>query len=298
MVAQSACVQTQTYTGDQGTRLCADVGGSADAPTVILLHGGGQTRHAWGGAMKALIKAGFRVINLDCRGHGESQWAQDGDYRVGARSRDLQAIIDQQYQPFALVGASMGGITALHAACNSQLQIKTKRLRALALVDIVPRPSEDGVAHIKAFMQRHLDGFATVDQAIAAVAGYNPRKRAPSAQGIMKNLRKRENGRLYWHWDPALLQVEADQEGDEIYRRLSESEETRKLPTLLVRGLQSDVVDDKSIEEFKSVMAALEQIDIAEAGHMVVGDKNDIFNRAILDFLYQHLPQPNGVSAR
>ncbi|MEX1148268.1 MAG: alpha/beta fold hydrolase, partial [Sphingomonadales bacterium] len=55
---------------DSGVRLVGDVGGPPEGPAVVLMHGGGQTRHSWSGAMTALIDAGYRVVNFDARGHG------------------------------------------------------------------------------------------------------------------------------------------------------------------------------------------------------------------------------------
>src|ERR1700680_1885101 len=69
--------------------LVADVGGDPKAPPVVLLHGGGQTRHSWGGAMRALIAQGYYVINLDARGHGDSNWARDGNYSLDVLAADL-----------------------------------------------------------------------------------------------------------------------------------------------------------------------------------------------------------------
>jgi pimeloyl-ACP methyl ester carboxylesterase len=100
------------FESPDGLGLAADIGGPLDAPAVILLHGGGQTRHSWSGAMRRLIADGYHVVNFDARGHGESDWAPDGDYSLAARASDLNAVISTLRQPVALVGASMGGMTS------------------------------------------------------------------------------------------------------------------------------------------------------------------------------------------
>ena len=81
------------FRGATGLAIAADVGGDPSGPPVILLHGGGQTRHSWGTAFRALAAVGFHVINLDARGHGDSAWAPDGDYTLPALAADLQAVV-------------------------------------------------------------------------------------------------------------------------------------------------------------------------------------------------------------
>jgi alpha-beta hydrolase superfamily lysophospholipase len=80
---------TKHFIGANNIKLIGDVGGDAASPCVVLLHGGGQTRHSWRDAMQNLINRGFHVINMDARGHGDSQWAPDGDYSLDTLARDL-----------------------------------------------------------------------------------------------------------------------------------------------------------------------------------------------------------------
>ncbi|MBX9885844.1 MAG: alpha/beta hydrolase, partial [Novosphingobium sp.] len=180
--------------------LAADDLGPQDAPVVILLHGGGQTRHSWSGAATALAQRGYRVINFDARGHGESEWSAAGAYSLDDRVGDLEAIVGPLGRPFALVGASLGGATSIHASA------RVMRPAALVLVDIVPHPEPEGIDRIVTFMRAHPEGFATLDEAVDAVAAYNPERPRPrDPAGLMRNLRQREDGRLYWHWDPRIM---------------------------------------------------------------------------------------------
>src|SRR5271168_3362663 len=138
----------QRYAGAKGIGLAADVDGDPAAPTVILLHGGGQTRHSWGGAMRQLALRGYQVINLDARGHGDSQWASDGDYTLEVLAQDLESVIGTLRSRPALVGASMGGATALLVAGKNASNLAA----ALILVDVVPRIDTDGANKIRSFM--------------------------------------------------------------------------------------------------------------------------------------------------
>src|SRR5271157_1334596 len=104
-----------TFTGRDGNALAADVLGDLDAPPVVLFHGGGQTRHSWGTTLAALAGRGWRAYSVDLRGHGDSEWAPNGDYTLDAFAGDVLAIVDALGRPPALVGASLGGVASLAA---------------------------------------------------------------------------------------------------------------------------------------------------------------------------------------
>ena len=105
-----------------GLRLAADVGGPEDGPTVVLLHGGGQTRHSWAGTWRMLVDAGWRAWSFDLRGHGDSGWPDDGDYSLDAFADDVLAVARTLPQPPILVGASLGGLSSLVAVAESPVQ--------------------------------------------------------------------------------------------------------------------------------------------------------------------------------
>lgn len=278
--------QVQYETRD-GLTLRADAGGPDGAPLVILLHGGGQTRHSWSGAMRTLVDAGYRVINFDARGHGESDWAADGDYELDARGRDLKAIVGEDACPVALVGASMGGMTSFYAVGHSIVD----NVRALILVDIVLSPAAEGVGKIERFMKEHVSGFATLEEAAEAVAAYNPQRPRPgNPAGLMKNLRLRDDGRLYWHWDPRMLEIEPNPDTPDWTDQLLAVSDRVLVPTLLIRGGKSDIVDDEGVAEMCRLVPQTEVLDVAGAGHMVAGDKNDAFNSGVIDFLKRNMP--------
>ncbi|HEX4460350.1 MAG TPA: alpha/beta hydrolase, partial [Polyangia bacterium] len=268
---------------DDGLTLSADVGGDASAPPVILMHGGGQTRHSWAGAMRELVAAGYYVVNLDARGHGDSDWSARGDYRTAVQAEDLRAVIRQLPRRPAVVGASMGGMTALYAVGTAPTPIAD----ALVLVDIVPRVELVGADRIGHFMRAHPAGFATIDEAVDAVAAYNPHRPRPrDPSGLMRNLRRRDDGRLHWHWDPKFVaQTFESAEPPLLVGPLHEAADRVRIPTLLVRGLRSDLVSDRGIAELRTHLPQLEVLDISGAGHMVAGDKNDAFNDGVIAFL-------------
>ncbi|TDU32415.1 pimeloyl-ACP methyl ester carboxylesterase [Panacagrimonas perspica] len=277
--------QTRRYTGAQGLQLAADVGGDPAHPPVVMLHGGGQTRHSWGTAMRELVAQGFHVVNLDARGHSDSDWSPDADYELPTLAADLKAVIATLRSPPALVGASMGGATSLYAVGNTPEPIA----RALVMVDIVPRIEQAGGDKIGAFMRANPEGFATLEDAADAVAAYYPhRPRPKDPSGLMKNLRRRDDGRLHWHWDPQLFarpRKDRPPEPPRFTEQLLHACPGVHIPTLLVRGLNSDIVGDAGVAEFKQALPQLEVFDVVGAGHMVAGDRNDAFNHGVVSFL-------------
>lgn len=268
-----------------GIEVEADVGGDPAQPAVILLHGGGQTRHSWGGALHELLRQGFHVINLDARGHGNSGWAPDGDYSLEALADDLCAVIATLPSPPALVGASMGGCTALYAVGTRTAPLAS----ALVLVDVVPRINTEGGKKIADFMGARPDGFASLQEASDAVAAYNPhRPRPKDISGLMKNLRLRDDGRLHWHWDPQFFKTEKRMEPPQFAETLLAAAEHVRIPSLLVRGMQSDIVSEAGVQELREHLPSLVVYDVVGAGHMVAGDRNDAFNDGVIEFLQRH----------
>jgi pimeloyl-ACP methyl ester carboxylesterase len=129
------------------------------------------------------------------------------------------------------------------------------------------------------------NGFANLEEAANAVAGYLPhRPRPKDNSGLMKNLRLREDGRLHWHWDPRML----DGRGPRDFERMGRAAEALTIPTLLVRGQMSDVLSPEGARAFLDLAPHAEFVDIAGADHMVAGDRNDAFNAATFDFLERH----------
>lgn len=280
-------VTPRRYATRAGLSLAADVAGPDGAPVVVLLHGGGQTRHSWAGAMRRLAEEGYRVINYDTRGHGESDWSPDGEYSLASLAADLEDVLATVSAPVALVGASMGGMTSFYAIGHADRPIA----RALVMVDIALRPATEGSSKIRAFMMANSDGFASLDEVADAVAAYNPhRARTRNPQGLLKNLRLREDGRYYWHWDPRLLQVRPSVEPPDYLTALVEASSRVTVPTLLIRGGFSDIVTDKQVEEMRRLVPQTEYFEVPGAGHMVAGDRNDAFNDGVLAFLYRHHP--------
>ncbi len=134
-------IQIGAFNGFQNLKLAARFYGDESKPPDILAHGGGQTRRAWADTALTLADAGHHAIAVDLRGHGESTWCPNGDYRIEAFALDLVAISKYFDTPPVRVGASLGGIAAMIAAG----EINPRIFRALILVDVTPTMKTAGV---------------------------------------------------------------------------------------------------------------------------------------------------------
>ena len=277
-----------TFTGSSGNTIAADLHETPGGPTVVLAHGGGQTRHSWRGTAERLAGQGWTAIAIDQRGHGDSDWIEDADYSFNGFAADLTAVADQTLERYGSrpvgIGASLGGIAALLAEGESDRAV----LSAVVLVDIAPRVKTTGLEKIQGFMRAHMEeGFATLEDAADAIAEYLPhRERPKDLGGLSKNLRLRDDGRYRWHWDPKFIRdrykgetrAAAEERMEEAARRL-------KAPVLLVRGGKSELVDEKVAREFMEMVPHAQYADVGEARHMVAGDKNDAFTSAVATFM-------------
>lgn len=273
-----------------GITLIADATGPTDGPPVLFLHGGGQTRQSWGRALEEAARRGYRAVSLDMRGHGESGWSPDGVYNMARFSDDVRCVIEGLGQPPVLVGASMGGLTALLVAAAPPPPVA-----GLVLVDVATRLEPDGTKEIAGFMMSAPDGFASLEEAADAVAAYLPhRPRPKDTSGLMRNLRLREDGRYRWHWDPAftLLAPEAARRQPDS-TMFDDAARVLTVPTLLIRGGKSRVLSPEGARAFLELVPHAEYVDVAGADHMVAGDANDSFNKAVFAFLDGHIPAPS-----
>ena len=272
------------FTGRGGLRLVATARGEPDAPTVLLLHGGGQTRQSWGGTAERLAASGRYAVALDMRGHGESAWCPEGRYRVADFAADLALVLERLPRPPIVVGASLGGITSLLYAEAHDME----RLHGIVLVDIAARIEVEGARRISEWMLAHPDGFESLEAVAEAIAAYTPhRKRKPDFESLKRVVRRYPDGRYRWHWDPRFMSKTGPAEVADS-ARLLRAAGTLRVPTLLVRGRESDVISLDGVREFRDAVPHAEFVDVSGAGHMLAGDRNDAFTDAVQDFLERH----------
>jgi pimeloyl-ACP methyl ester carboxylesterase len=277
-----------TLVGALGNRLAGDRRGPWPSPDhALLLHGGGQTRHAWGGAARALAASGVTALTLDQRGHGDSEWPDAGGYRFEDYAEDLGAVVRavqaEAGTPPVVIGASLGGLAAMLAIGEAGVPA-----RALVLVDVTPRMDREGVTKVLGFMaERAAEGFASLEEAADAIAAYLPHRPRPrSLDGLRKNLRHDPDGRWRWHWDPRFVANRpTPSEREVLEARMVAAARKLTLPTLLVRGASSELVGEAEAREFRDIVPHAVHVDVSGARHMVAGDRNDAFTAAVVAFV-------------
>jgi pimeloyl-ACP methyl ester carboxylesterase len=276
---------SQTWRSRDGLRLVGEVNGPLDGQLIVLLHGGGQTRHSWQGTTDRLVELGYRVAAYDARGHGDSDWSDDGNYELEFFASDLLEIVETIGAPApVLVGASLGGDTSMVAAGELGLQVAS-----VVLVDVLPNADASGVARVQGFMRSSPDGFETLEEMADAVAKYQPhRKRTKNLETLTKNARQDANGRFRWHFDPKFAARELQL--DQRQQRLDNTLKAINAPILLVRGMLSDVLTDEGVAAFQALRPDSECVSVRDAAHMVAGDQNDVFTDVVAEFLVRSRP--------
>ncbi len=283
-------ISTNTLRAADGIGLRVETYGNIDDPALVFAHGFGQTRQAWSATASRLAASGWHCLCADARGHGDSGWRDDGAYDFAQFIDDLALLARLPEQRPILIGASMGGLLGL------AVQAEYEPFRALVLVDITPRWESSGVERILEFMRAHPRGFATLDEAAQAIVDYLPyRVGRKSPERLRSLLVEGSDGRLRWHWDPRLLDVAAS--GNDQQARLLEAARRIRVPTLLLSGEHSDVVSNATIAEFLQCVPQAVHVRVPRAAHMIVGDRNDAFTDALLNFI-QPLRQSSPLRTR
>jgi esterase len=241
--------------------------GSKGKPPILFLHGGALTAHTWDLCCLAL-RDDFHCIALDQRGHGDTDWAPDGDYSIAAQVADVRGFIDHTgLQDFVLVGMSMGAINALSYAINH-----SDRLSHLVIIDAGPEMRRPGSSRIRDFVNDVADAVS-IEAIIERALQFNPR-RDPNIlrRSLMHNLRQQADGSWRWKYDRSRFQ-RLNQETHLAERaRLADGLSAIACPTLVVRGGESDVFHDDDAERLASRLPNARWVKIPGAGHTVQGD--------------------------
>jgi pimeloyl-ACP methyl ester carboxylesterase len=261
-----------------GIRMHALDWGEAPGGTILFLHGGGLNGHTWD-VVCDLLRPDFRCIALDLRGHGDSDWAPDGDYRLQAHIRDIRHVIGSvAAAPLVLVGMSLGGLVGLAAAADDYVAA-----RALVIIDTGPDGSRTaGRRRLHAFMSGP-DEFESIDELIDRAMSFNPRRdRERLRRSLANNLRRTERGTWTWKYDPRFRSPFDEREvgPEEVIRRFAERRELLldaaarvTCPVLVVRGGESDMFLDEDAERTAALFSRASWVRIDGASHTVQSDR-------------------------
>jgi len=254
--------------------------GNPGARPIVLLHGITGHARTWDRLAADLAHA-YRVIALDQRGHGDSQAAPDGDYSTAAMARDLGAFADALgLGTFTLLGLSMGGRVGIAFAGTHP-----ERVERFVIVDIGPDIHLPGLQRVRGMMAGASERIESVEQAVDYVRHNNPRYDTDELRHrIEHGLKRLPDGALAWKYDRGLREMMRSggrREEMDLWGPLGRI----ACPTLLVRGVESDILSPEIAEKMLHVLPAGRLVEVAEAGHTVPGDQPAAFARAVRAFL-------------
>ena len=265
----------------RGLRFCYRDWPSAkrDAQDLVLLHGYTGHARSWDAYAQAMSSR-YRVLALDQRGHGQTQWAPRTAYDTSEMVADLEAFVTALgLDGFALLGLSMGGLVSIGYAGKRPVE-----LSKLVIVDIAPELDIEGLKRIQAGVVRS-DIFASVDEAYARARSDNPIP--PDDQlrhRVEYSLMRREDGGYTYRYDPALRDPANPRKGlptDEGWRLVSNID----VPTLLVRGELSDILSRPVAAKMAKAIPDCRLVEVAGSSHPVPLDKPDAFFDVVATFL-------------
>lgn len=253
-------------------------GTPARAP-VLCLHGITQTAHSWD-EVAAALSTDHRVLCLDQRGHGDSDWAPDGNYSRVTQAADVEAVTGALgLSRFILMGMSMGGINAITFTARHP-----EKVRALIIVDVSPEIQTRGVEHIRSFIQAadELDSF---DAFVERAHQFNPRRSLENIRSrLSHNLKQLPNGKWTWKYDKALRSGERGFQASALLN-LWEDVRAIRCPTLIIKGGESDILSAESAEKLQQAIPASRLAVVPGAGHSVMGDNPGAFVAAVRPFM-------------
>jgi esterase len=247
---------------------------------ILFLHGGCLTAHTWDLVCLAL-RARYRCLALDQRGHGDSDWSASGEYTFDAQRGDVEAVADALgLDRFVLVGHSMGGANAISYAA-----LHPERLAALVLVDVGPEFRREGAAAIRDFVTG-VPRASTLEDFVERAVVFNPyRDRRLLRRSLLHNLRALPDGHWTWKYDPRLVgQLDVEEIGLWMHR-LWDVVPRIHCPTLVVRGARSTTFLDSDAARLARLLPDGRWRRVENAGHNVQGDNPRGLAEAMGDFL-------------
>ena len=239
--------------------------GDSANPKILMLHGNSQQAHSWDFISLSLSDR-YHIIALDQRGHGDTDWAPDGDYSLEAQVGDLDGFVKAQgFDRFVLMGHSMGGRNSYVWASQNP-----GTLKGLVIVDTGPAVQRQGSERIRRFKELpdELDSFEEFAQRVMEYTG-RPREQVIGA--LKYSIRERPDGKWTWKYDK-VMRDPARSESSWNPEQLWECVRGIDCPTLVLRGDRSDLFPEETMQRMQQAIADCETVTISGAGHLVQGD--------------------------
>ena len=252
--------------------------GTEGKQTILFLHGALQQGHSWDFVALPLC-VDYHVLALDARGHGDSQWALDGDYSLDAHEQDLDSFVEALgLEPFILVGHSMGGRNSYVFASRHPEKVK-----ALAIVDTGPQLNSEGEGRIRQFRELP-DELDSYQEFAVRVQEYTGRSLEQTLGALRYSIRQGPDGKWSWKYDK-LLRSPTYRPGSWPAEKLWDCVSNIRCPTLVIRGSNSDIFAPETMERMLQVLPRGTGAVVPKAGHLVAGDNPADFLEALRPLL-------------
>ena len=249
--------------------------GHRGLPPVLALHGGGQTAYMYE-ELGAALGDRYHVLAPDLPGHGDSDpLPPDTPFGREAFADAVAPIIDAfGFDRAAIVGASLGGITAITYAARLP-----ERVNAIVLIDVGHRLEVQGVRKIMEFLSAH-ESFGSLDEAATEIARYMPQRKNVRPASLSRNLRQRDDGRWVWKhrlgrgWRERVEQAGGSfgSQVDMVVEGLDQDAARLACPVLVLRGATSDVLSGEGAQEIVDLIPHARLEVVERAGHLAAGD--------------------------
>jgi pimeloyl-ACP methyl ester carboxylesterase len=268
---------------DVGIRLHYLDWGNEEQPCMLCVHGSAQNAHMWDFTALAFCDR-YHIVALDQRGHGDSDWAPNGEYDRTSYVGDLEKFVDTLgVERIVLMGLSMGGSNSIAYAATHP-----ERVGALVVVDVGPEAAGTGERAANDFVTQRdvLDTYEEFVQRVIKYSQFRPEWHVRST--LRHSLKQLPDGRWTWKYDPVLrdptrrAQRQSARQDPEtrwaLWERIA-------CPTLIVRGQQSNMLSGDVADKMVERNGNSRLIEIANAGHRVPGDNPPAFEKAVRSFL-------------
>ena len=252
--------------------------GNTNRPTILMLHGISQQAHSWD-FISLPLSVDYRVIALDQRGHGDSDWSPNGNYSTDIYVGDIEGFVGAMgLENFHLMGHSMGGRNSLAWASG-----RPGVLKSLTIVDTGPETQRRGQNRIQQFRELP-DELDTLDEFASRVMEYTGRNREQTMGALKYSIRQRQDGKWTWKYDKA-MRVSGFRAPTWTPEQLWDGWRKIDCPALVVRGARSDIFADETMVRMAEEHPDCTTVTVENAGHLVQGDNPPDFLAAVQGLL-------------
>jgi pimeloyl-ACP methyl ester carboxylesterase len=235
--------------------------------------------HVWD-EFAQTFRAQYHVIALDQRGHGESQWREDGAYSIFDHFSDLACFIEGLgLKDLIVIGHSMGGRNALfYAACSPN------RVVQLILVDTRPGNDPESSKALKNLLTHIPLQAGSVEEVVKRFHTLSPYLSKEICHHIVTHgFKKMTNRKWVPKFDVRMIQQleKSDYDTENLWPFL----QNIICRSLVIRGEKSSFLSRKVAQKICRFIPNAELEEIAESSHFPAQENPNIFNKVISDFL-------------